>query len=1009
MAKRPAEDEEDDAPKIKKRRRPKKTTDDEEEGAGRPPSRGRKDDDDDEEDENLLPSTGIVLLDIVLDFRDDCLDWANEHFLYALIICVVAFIIFSVVSSLIIHSWVRYLNRPSLQSVLKTYDIGAYADAKLYADEGLRYAAQTDYLTRAGFLFIQGAANVAIGDAVPEIDKRPYYLTAANYLEESSQYDFVEGRASEGWFLYGKALFLADEFVECREPLETALGMNSVYRKMIFWYLANAYLFGADADLNLSRQYLERFQNMPTVLEEEIAEAHLLSAMIELQQGDIEGGEKEFALVPRFQRFTAVRHLVEGEIDFLNARRLAHIADEIETNPNPMPPDQLPPAPTALPPVPKLEIDNNNSNESQIKDVTPPAAVPPAPVSKINNVKTDNRNADHFNPESLNPAYPFAETPVVGIDSSYSRQIAGMQPKYAEEKTGDNSTADINNAANNKIIVLPNEKKAPAAPQPEKLDKPLPVYVDLTKERIEQFRDAARKRYLSAIEHFGEVIRRGSVGARWGQTAMLLTGLCYEDMHDYEQAFAFYQNLIDSYPAAPDTAAASFRLAQYDRQRGKYETAGQALARTFGILRKTKGYSNPWIPKDEMIAAVLEFIRTDITSGQFADAVKLLGTVRGVMPPTDETRLRGETYEEWAADLHNRSLNVFGEQGENLANEALKKMRLAGQAFDDYAEVTAGTPLYADNLWRSAENYRTGKDYRKAVLEYRKYEKASYNGHRPEVYLYLGEMYLNIDALTASAAMLEDAIKDYPADKLTPALRLVLSRTYCEQNKTAEAKTLLQQNLASDFTPESAIYRDSLYALGQLCFQRQEYAEAEAYLSDAVKIHPQAVQVADGYYTLAICCQRRADNELAQLDATATDAMRVIAENGAAVFRQQALTHLQSASAILTARQKGLTLTDSETLMLRNVLFGIGSLLIKMNRFEEAAAVLNQTATRYQDRPEALDALVSLAFALRKSGRKDEALAILNRAEVLLKRLTQSGAMNDGGKWQTLIAEERKK
>jgi hypothetical protein len=122
MAKRPAEDEEDDALKVRKRRYnpPKKADDDEDAG---PPGKKKgkpqeKEKEDDEDGEGSL-STGYVALDIALDFRDDCIDWSKAHLLYAIIIGVVSFLIFSAIASFAVYSILRYLNHPSLETVAK--------------------------------------------------------------------------------------------------------------------------------------------------------------------------------------------------------------------------------------------------------------------------------------------------------------------------------------------------------------------------------------------------------------------------------------------------------------------------------------------------------------------------------------------------------------------------------------------------------------------------------------------------------------------------------------------------------------------------------------------------------------------------------------------------------------------------------------------------------------------------------------------------------------------------
>jgi TolA-binding protein len=1018
MAKRPAEDDEDEAPKVRKRRRPKKLPDDDEEGAGKPAAKGRPADDDDDEEEGNSLSTGNIFLDIALDFRDDCLDWAKDHFFYTVIISVTAFIIFAVVSSLTVHSWVRYLIRPTLTSVLKTYDIGAYGEAKLAADEALRYTGANDMITRAGLAFVQGAANVAVGDSVAEIDKHIYYLTAANYLKESQRYGFVEGRVSEGFFLLGKALYFCNDLTECRKPLEASLDKETPHRKMALWYLANAYCFGAYSDMKLAQSYLQSFQNDVTVIEEQLVESYLLTAMIEVQNGNLEAAEKAFAKVPHFQQLSQMRHYVEGLIDFAYARQLRQQAEKIENNPNPVALEQLPAAPAPV----KSERSEEEPPFEKTPDKNSEKPTAPAPVTKIQEDKLGINTKNLKINSSVLKADTSETLPVFGFDSAYSKRLAELQPKYGESASG------------GKVIVLPQNEEPQAAPLPPEMKtegkKELPAAVNPLEERIREFYNAAAERYKNAVGHFTTVLQQASHQSHLLRSAGLLAGICSDELNSFQakiktggemthQGSDFFIGLTESYPHSPETAAASFLIGQKDRKLGKTEMSYRAFAGTFSILRKMPGYSNAWVPKDVIIGTLLEYIRSSIERLDYDDAVTLLKMVKGVMPDTEETRLRGEMYEGWASMLQSHSETVFGSAGNQLIKEAAEKRRLAGKAFDEYAATVAGSPPYSDILWRSAENYREGNDYRNAALQYRRFAKADHSEHRPELYLYLGETYLNLDAVSESASVLEDALKDYPADHLTPMMRLVLSRSYqelaeleTEQPKRGysdEAKGLLKQNLSGEFTPESAIYRNSIYALGQLCYQRNELDEASAHLEDAVNIHPDALQAADGYYTLALCRQKQADNLLSKLDDLSTELMQNTVNAAVSEKRQQALTHLKSVITLLSQRARGIGLTTAEKLMLRNAQFAVGTLMMKMNQFQESVPVWKQTAMYYQNQPEALDALVSLAYALRKSGRKEDAVSILNRADVLLNQLVQSGSIAESEQWKNLIEQEKRR
>ncbi len=204
MARYKEDDEDDDKPVERKRRRPKKkpATDEDD---GPPSKRGGNaiEDDDDDEGENSL-STGNVLLDIVLDFFDDCIDWAKTHVKQAIIIAVLAFLLFVGACVFIIWSIISYINRPTWQDALVAYEAGAYLEARQAAQTVLKYAPKTDTVAQSTALFVQGISTSLMAENTWDTDRRPYYLAAANYLRESEAYGFPSKHRAEGYFQLGK-------------------------------------------------------------------------------------------------------------------------------------------------------------------------------------------------------------------------------------------------------------------------------------------------------------------------------------------------------------------------------------------------------------------------------------------------------------------------------------------------------------------------------------------------------------------------------------------------------------------------------------------------------------------------------------------------------------------------------------------------------------------------------------------------------------------------------------
>lgn len=1134
MAKRIDEDETIEAPVERKRRRarPKPVEDDDE--GGRPSARKGEDDGGDEE--NSI-STGNVLLDIILDFRDDCFYWAQDHFVLALGLGITALLIGLVLFGLTIRYIVNYINRPTLRTAITAYDLGAYGEAKRYAEIVLKYTPENDLQSRSMLQFILGASTCSIAEISWASNRQPFYLSAANYLGEANRLGFPPDRRTEGYFLFGKSLYLSGEIVACREPLLRAFELEASNTKMILWYLANSYFLAPDPEPLEALRYIRLFQRNPLTTENENYEADLLRAMILLQldrddqnrkiseDQKIAAAEKAFLKVPLFERFETMRNFVSGQIAFSKARMLRQKALDLENNrdpenehliqdipgpiaPSPVKPEAFPtpfdsgegenllPAfpnnllpnitPPQYPDTDSLPGPSLNSptgfpidldETSEILPSDPDEKISAFPVGPILGAPTQIReqrsapNAPQLNTPFDAPLGSQTDTPIdsaagspwaiiapvpIVDDNTISEEplfrrmtllaernrvpnsaaTAHIAPRFAdntpinaETNTATTPATDPNpNSVTpssstdatkprapldpNAIIVLPNRDKQRQtqrmAPSPQELPDVLESsFIDPRLERAKALHRQAEERYEESIRLFLQVQERDTFVPRWLRTAQLLEGICREELKQFEQAQKVYLDLSESFPGTSEAVAAHFFWAVIERVLGRAETALAGFARAFDSLRNLPNYACPWLSKNRILQESEAAVDDLLDMKDYPKALTLLHLLREIMPGVDIARYRSEIFQHWAEDLRKQAETTFGEEGDVLLREMYDKYCRAGEAFEEFARYRFTENDYDQRLWQAAENFRLGRDFRRSIPLYRKFLQVNWKDNQPEALYYMGEMFIQLDALDQAVEYLERILQEFPNHQLTPRTRLALSRAYYEQKEWDKAKQLLQRNLVDQYAPSSTIYRDSIYALARLSFERGELSEAIPLLEDAIKIHPDAIQAADAHYNLSRAFLKQADNALAeQNDSMLEDARRQIqAEIRSA--RQKALYHMQKAEEALVKRQNAVGLTESEQLMLRNCLFGAGNIMLQLGRYSEAIPVFNIAATRYLDRPESLDALLQLALAYRGLGRDRESLPILNRAEVVLNHFEENGTIPKDNRWGRQIRVQK--
>lgn len=1082
------EEREDNAPVEKKRRRPrKKPLLDDEDGA---PAPGRDAAGEDAEEETNSLSTGNVPLDILLDFRDDCIDWAKGHVLMAAVLGIGGLLLFFTLTGLTVRYFIQYANRPTLATIFAAYDLGSYGEAKKLAEVVLRYAPETDLTTRGGALFVMGAATCAMAELAWNTNRQPYYLAAANYLREAEEYGFPPDRRAQGFFLLGKSLYLSGELEQCRRPLQFALEYGTDNTKLAYWYLANSRFLDVDPDPGEALRYLRIFRRDPLVTEDEIYESNLLECLILLQLGQIDAAERLFLRIPLFDRFETMRFFVSGQIAFFKARQLDRQADDLENSRHPIAVGEIPIAPAPVDETMKTPEKRDVKTNLPSTDEQFPVALPPVepssdfpepliqPIQAVPPVLPDSSPSpfDDTETERLLPqssGSPVSSGPLLGPpDPSISSRAPFPQTVIRRESTpvcpapvvqanwedsqpplfrrmswligrveSSGASSDTPNFDSNRSgfeseasVPTPDEANAPETrpdrpvdpdavillPKEDALDAtaPAPPAMPLTGDesreplnpiqgRVWRLRRQAVEKYREAIGYFLQVRRRDTFVPRWLRQAELLEGLCYEGIGDPVRARETYLSLSETYPGTSEAAAADFFWAEIERKLGRPENALSGYARSFDSIRASARYACPWLTTEEISARCEEHLHDDTVLKEYQRALTLIYLLRDIMPDADRARRRGEVYEAWAVDLRQQSATIFGDEGDRLRRESREKFRRAGEAFEELARYEFDSPDFDQRLWRCAENYREGRDFRRSIRFFKEYLRINWRERQPEALLYLGEMYLHLDRLDESVQTLEQAIRDYPNHTLVPRMRLVLSRAYYEKKDWSKAAQLLQANLLGEFAPSASIYRDSMYALGKLHYERGDLVDAIPYLEDAVLIHPNAIQAADGHYYLSQAYLNRADERLNMLEAAPLESVKEAIREEVRADRQRALAHFEKTEELLVKRQNAIGLSKAEQLMLRNAVFGSGAVLMQLERFPEAIPVFDLAATRYQDAPEGLDALMQIAVAYRRLGRPEEALPVLNRAEVVLNRLEKTGMIPPENDWASRIQVQK--
>lgn len=382
--------------------------------------------------------------------------------------------------------------------------------------------------------------------------------------------------------------------------------------------------------------------------------------------------------------------------------------------------------------------------------------------------------------------------------------------------------------------------------------------------------------------------------------------------------------------------------------------------------------------------------------------------------------------------------------GDGLAPlAAKKKFRAAGDAYVSSAKLQFDTAGYCDTLWKAIEAYQACGQFAICVDLLDDYLRYEDRRRQPRALLALGRARLAVGQTEASLMPLETCIVEFPRDPLRYDARYYAALAHAEKQQFTEAKALLDANLTDGgLTPESEIWRESLFSLGELLF-REGYqahlvwdlsnqatnpgrAEAIAVLRDKQPLLEEAIlrlrEAATRYWPdprakHAAYLHARAHKIAAiwpQLEANSAETLDAAKRQ----LRQQATQHLTAALAgfislrrDMAQREEEQSLNDAQRAMLRNCYVAEADTLFELQRYEQAADAFRAVSLRYMNEPPALEAMLGQSRCLRQLNRNREARLVIRQAAVVLSRIPPEAedqfvktSRYDRKRWQELLA-----
>ena len=478
-----------------------------------------------------------------------------------------------------------------------------------------------------------------------------------------------------------------------------------------------------------------------------------------------------------------------------------------------------------------------------------------------------------------------------------------------------------------------------------------------------------------------------------------------------------------SHHGTPESLAAGLDEAEVLHNLGQPQQALEVQQQVIKEAGRPETFENPWLTLEQFQRRTMQAFERFLDAGQFPEAIALAQSCDPMIPRVRAIEAEGRAQRAWAHHLLGQADQLPVSQAEAARTQAYEQLRLAGRTYAKLANLRYTQPNYTSDLWHSATSFLEGHDFEHAVLMLREYLNNELRHRRPDALVGLGRAQLALDDIEQSILALDECIEFYPKDPVVYEARLLASQAYAEIGDVQRAKQLLEDSIHNEeLTPKSLEWRDSLFELGKVHYREASIAEDESRLQDvdsaspdqvrdalatlesshaayqetirllsvAVQRYPGAPQALEARYQIAQSHRRSAWLPNKKLTQTTIGPVRVALRKQEQKHLQQALDSYRDLQVLLTKKQEHSQLTEVESAILRNCYYGQGDTLLSLGRYEDAIRVYSAATSRYQQRPESIEAFCQIADCYRRLQRIPEAHGTIEQAKVVLARLDKN-------------------
>jgi len=574
-------------------------------------------------------------------------------------------------------------------------------------------------------------------------------------------------------------------------------------------------------------------------------------------------------------------------------------------------------------------------------------------------------------------------------------------------------------------LLLRLHKPEPAREALERVSKQAPPDVVAQARYLLAWSYQQEGQWAKSLALWQETLAEKKVAPQHPELLFYNLGICQRQLDHYKEAGQSWENCIRASPGSEAASAAALllgdlrlgKLAIQDKRQARKAIDSYALA--LHTVSDASQWNNSLLSLARCRSALDSACNILRETGRYELSIELAGQYEKIAANGRALELRAEAAHFWAlaqeAEAHKQAKP---EDALALEKEAVLHFRLAGESYERSAAI-ASTPEEGSNrLWNSSLDFLEAKDQQRAIQVLNRFIETSKKDKRlSEAFYQLGEIYQaqgkdKLDKARKSPDPLRATYEVQAKEKLEQAkqnynhcieypgrfayrARFQLAQIFIDEPNLDHAKDILEQNLnllVSDMDQEA--HEKTLYALGHLQIERQDYRAALFRLEEAVQKYPKSSEALRSRTEAAECYQRLGEEEIRKLKDSLVPASKESHTRLAEENLDKAITKYKDVQKQIRDRKAKRALTEEEQTLLILASFNEASCFrsfgIKADGPAKARKLYRDLAVEYDGQLEGIRALSWIVRCHLDEEKYREARGVVEEIAKMVKQMPDS-------------------